>query len=72
MELLIAAVVAGIVFAVAIMVVIYRAVGAAFDWLIYTFGNERAAREVEERWRSKTERHESSDHHPWQQEPCRA
>jgi hypothetical protein len=53
MELLIAAVVAGVVFAVALMVVIYRAVGAAFDWLIYTFGNERAAREVEERWRSK-------------------
>ncbi len=53
MELLIAAVVAGVVFAVIMMVVIYRAVSAAFDWVIYTFGNERAAKEVEERWRSK-------------------
>lgn len=53
MELLIAAVVGGVVFAVIMMVIIYRAVSAAFDWLIYTFGNERAAKEVEERWRSK-------------------
>lgn len=53
MELLIAAVVAGVVFAVIMMVFIYRAVSVAFDWLIYTFGNERAAKEVEERWRSK-------------------
>jgi hypothetical protein len=51
-EFLIAAVVAGVLFAVTMMVVIYRAVGAAFDWLIYTFGNERATKEVEERWRS--------------------
>jgi hypothetical protein len=24
-----------------------------FHWLIYTFGNERTAREVEEKWREK-------------------
>lgn len=53
MELLIAAVVTGIAFAVTMMVVIYRAASPAFDWLIYTFGNERAATEVEKRWRSK-------------------
>jgi hypothetical protein len=52
-ELLIAIVVAGAVFAVIMMVVIYRAVSAAFDWLIYTFGNDRAAKEVEKRWLSK-------------------
>jgi hypothetical protein len=52
-EFLIAAVVAGVVLALIMLVIIYRAVRAAFDWLIYTFGNERAAKEVEERWRSK-------------------
>jgi hypothetical protein len=52
-ELLIAAVIAGVVLAVFLMVVIYRALSVAFDWLIYTFGNERAASEVEKRWRSK-------------------
>jgi len=58
MELLIAAVVTGVVIAVALAVtlwkVIARAVDNAFDWLISTFGNERASREVEERRRRRT------------------
>lgn len=50
MELLIAGAVAGVVLAVIMMVLVYRAVGVAFDWLICTFGNERAATEVDHRF----------------------
>ena len=57
MELLIAALVGGILLAGAVMVVIWKvvsgAVGNGLDWLIHTFGNERAAREVEEKWRTR-------------------
>jgi hypothetical protein len=54
-ELLIAAVVGGVVLAGALMVVIWKIVSGAvdngIDWLIHNFGNERAARQVEEKWR---------------------
>ena len=57
MELVIAAVVGGVALAVVLMGVIWkvvsRAVDNGLDWLIHTFGNERAAREVEEKWRSR-------------------
>ncbi len=57
MELLIAAVVGGVLLAAVLMTVIWkvvsRAVDNGLDWLIHTFGNEQAAREVEERWREK-------------------
>ena len=57
MELLIAAVVGGVLLAVALMVVIWKVVSGAvengLDWLIHNFGNERAARKVEEKWREK-------------------
>jgi hypothetical protein len=33
--------------------VISRAVDNGLDWLIHTFGNERAAQRVGEKWRSK-------------------
>lgn len=35
----------------AIWIVIWKATGNAFDWIIHTFGNERAAAEIEEKWR---------------------
>ncbi len=50
MELIVIAVVGavfGTALAVALWKVIARAVDNAFDWLIYTFGNERALNEVE-------------------------
>ena len=50
MELLIAAVAGGVALAAVLMTVIWkivsRAVDNGLDWLVYTFGNERAAREV--------------------------
>jgi hypothetical protein len=56
-ELLIAAVVGGVLLTVALMTVLWKIVSAAvdngLDWLIHTFGNESAAREVEEKWRDK-------------------
>jgi hypothetical protein len=58
MELLIFGVivlVGGAVLAGAIWLVIWKATGNAFDWLIHTFGNERAAAEIEERWRRQEE-----------------
>ena len=57
MELLIAAVVGRVLLAAVLMTVIWkvvsRAVDNSLDWLIHTFGNEQAAREVEEKWREK-------------------
>lgn len=56
MELLILAVVGlvvGAAIAVTVWIVIWRATGNAFDWLIHTFGNERAAAEIEKKWREK-------------------
>jgi hypothetical protein len=53
MELLIAAVVGGVVLAIVMLKVIWsvvsRAVDNGLDWLILTFGNERSARQVEEK-----------------------
>lgn len=55
MELLVGAVVAGILLAAALWKVIWRVVSGAvdngLDWLIHTFGNDAAARRVEEKWR---------------------
>ncbi|MDQ3765796.1 MAG: hypothetical protein M3346_00395 [Actinomycetota bacterium] len=49
MELLIAAAVLGIILGVAVWIVIWRATGTAFDWLIETFGNRDAAERVRKR-----------------------
>lgn len=50
MELLIAAVLGGVVLAFVTMVAIWKVVSAAVDnllrWLIYNFGNERSATEL--------------------------
>ena len=46
MELLIAAVVGGVLLALEILWIIWRAVGAAYDWIIYTFGNEQAVKRL--------------------------
>ena len=57
MELLIGAMVAGILLAAALWMVLWRIVSSAvdngLDWLIHTFGNERAAKEVEDKWRKR-------------------
>jgi hypothetical protein len=56
LEFLVAAVIGGVVFAVLLMAVVWRIVSLAvdngLDWLIHTFGNERAAKRVEEKWRA--------------------
>ena len=49
MELLIAAGVLGVVLAVAVWIVIWRATGTAFDWFVETFGNHEAADRVRRR-----------------------
>ena len=57
MELLIVAVIGGVFLAAVLMTVIWKIVSPAtenlLDWLIHTFGNERAAREVEEKWKRR-------------------
>jgi hypothetical protein len=56
MELLIAAVWGSglaIVMLKVIWSVVSRAVDNGLDWLILTFGNERAARQVEEKWATR-------------------
>lgn len=57
MELLIAAVVGGVLLALGLMAVIWKVVSGAvdngLDWLIHKFGNDRAAREVEEKSRAR-------------------
>jgi hypothetical protein len=56
-ELLIAAVIGGVVLAGVLLVVIWKIVSAAvdngMDWLIHTFGNDQAAKRVEQKWRSR-------------------
>lgn len=46
--------VVGMALAIAVVVTIlklvWHATGNLLDWLIYTFGNEDAAREVKKRW----------------------
>lgn len=57
MELIIAAVIGGVLFAAVLMKLIWSVVSPAtenlLDWLIHTFGNERAAREIEAKWRDR-------------------
>ncbi len=57
MELLIAAVIGGLLLAIVLMRLIWTIVSGAvdnsLDWLIHTFGNENAARRVEEKWRQR-------------------
>ena len=57
MELLIAGTIAGILLALALARVVWIIVGQAvdnlFDWTILHFGNESAARQVEEESRQK-------------------
>lgn len=58
MELLIIAVIGGVFLAIVLMTLIWKIVSPAtenlLDWLIHTFGNERAAREVEEKWKRRS------------------
>lgn len=42
LEFLVAAVIAEVLFAILVMVVIYRAMGNLVDWVILTFGNAEA------------------------------
>lgn len=49
MEILIAGAIGGLLLALLIMIVVWRAVGTAFDWLIETFGNDDAVRRLRER-----------------------
>ena len=59
MELIIAAVIGGVLLAVVIWKLIWTVVSGAVDngvdWLVHTFGNERAARQVENKWRKREE-----------------
>jgi hypothetical protein len=56
-ELLVAAVLGGVLLAAALATVIWKVVSGAvdngLDWLVHTFGNESAAGKVEEKWREK-------------------
>lgn len=58
MEFLLAGAIAGVLLAIALFKVIWILVSSAtdnlLDWLIHTFGNERAAREVEEKWKQRS------------------
>jgi hypothetical protein len=58
-ELVVAAVIGGVLLAFVLLRLIWTVVSAAvdngLDWLIHTFGNERAAREVEDKWRARGE-----------------
>ncbi len=60
MELLIIAVLGGITLPIVLMVVIWKIVSPAtenlLDWLIHTFGNERASKEIEAKWRDRENR----------------
>ena len=49
MKLVIAAGVLGVVLAVTVWIVIWRATGTAFDWLTEAFGNQEAAERVRNR-----------------------
>ena len=58
MELLIGAAIAGVIFAVVLAWIIWRAVGTALDWVIATFGNEDASRRVRSKKDQETEHSE--------------
>ena len=57
MELVLAAVLGGVVLAIAVVTVAWKVFSRAFDngfeWLIHTFGNEQAAKKIEEKWRQR-------------------
>lgn len=57
MELLVAAVVGGVLLALGLFAVILKVVDGAvdhlLDWLVYNFGNERASQRVQEKWRQR-------------------
>lgn len=57
MELLLAAVIGGVLLAIVLMKIIWtvlsRAVENSLDWLIHSFGNEQAAKKVEEKWKQR-------------------
>lgn len=57
MELIIVGVIGGVLLAVVLWKLIWMVVSGAVDngvdWLIHTFGNETAARKVEEKWREE-------------------
>ncbi len=57
MELLIIAVVGGVLFGLVLLGLIWRivlrAVDNGLDWMIHNFGNEQAARRIEEKWRGQ-------------------
>ncbi|MDP9067400.1 MAG: hypothetical protein M3N53_03490 [Actinomycetota bacterium] len=48
--------VGSVVLAGAIWIVIWKAMGNILDWIIHAFGNERAAAEIEEKWRRRQQR----------------
>ena len=54
MELIIAAAIGGLLLATVLMKLVWTVISAAvengMDWFIHTFGNDRAARQVEEKW----------------------
>jgi phosphotransferase system glucose/maltose/N-acetylglucosamine-specific IIC component len=56
-ELLIAAVVGGVLLVAILMTLIWkvvsRAVDNGLDWAIHTFGNQQAAKRIEEKWRGR-------------------
>jgi mannose/fructose/N-acetylgalactosamine-specific phosphotransferase system component IID len=56
MPLLIAAAAAGILLAVVLMVVLYRAISNVIDWMVLTFGNDSAVA------RLKAERDDEDEH----------
>ena len=57
LELLIVAVLGGVGLAIVLMIVIWKIVSSAvengLDWVIHNFGNERAAKRVEEKWKQR-------------------
>ncbi len=57
MEILIGLAVVTILLVAAIFIATWKIVGAAvenvLDWLIYTFGNDRAVEQLEEKWRQR-------------------
>ena len=57
MELVLAAVLVGVVLMIAVITVAWKVFSRAFDngleWLIHTFGNEQAAKKIEEKWRQR-------------------
>ena len=57
MELILAALGAGVLLSIVVLAAAWKVFSKAFDngldWLIHTFGNEQAAKKIEEKWRSR-------------------